>query len=437
MVNESVPQIHAGRRPRLLFLNRSYWPDAEATGQLLTELCEDLAERFDVSVIAGAANSNPTNAGYRRWGTDQRNGVTIHRVLHTRFSKRRLLGRTINLKSFLAASTIRAMRLPRPDVIITETDPFLLASIGRRLKNWFGCRFIAYLQDIYPDVAVSLRKIQEGRLTARIRRSLAKSYQAADRVIVLSEDMRQRISQWGIDRSRIESIPNWVDTNEILPIKGPENEFMIRQQLAGRFIVMHSGNMGLSQQLDTLLDAANRLRSYSQIQFLLVGDGANRAALENRASSLELTNLEFHGYQPKSALAHSLSAADVHIISTHPDAIACLMPSKLYGILASGTPVIAVVPEDSELARIVEGHAVGFAVEPYDVDQLVDRVRYLAEHPEVAAEMGVRARKLAESQYDRRVITARFAGMIDDVLGSLSAKDSSSTNAPHPESLVT
>src|SRR5262245_24054423 len=138
------------QRPRVLFINRSYWPDAEATGQLLTELCEDLAASFDVSVIAGQPNSNPTGANFCRRGLEQRHGVHIHRVAHTRFPKKSLIGRAANLLSFLMAAFWTAFRVPRPDIVIVETDPFLLAFLGDWLKFWHGCRHVVYLQDIYP-----------------------------------------------------------------------------------------------------------------------------------------------------------------------------------------------------------------------------------------------------------------------------------------------
>ena len=178
---------------RILFLNRSYWPDAEATGQLLTELCEDLTERFDVSVLAGQPNQNPKGETYDRSRCQERNGVFIERVRHPQWSKRSLIGRAINLIGFLFAATFRSLRISRPDFVIVETDPFMLPMLGRWLKWWRGSRLIVYLQDLYPDVAVVLEKVREGWLTRFIRWQLMAAYRQADAIVVLSGDMKNTL----------------------------------------------------------------------------------------------------------------------------------------------------------------------------------------------------------------------------------------------------
>ncbi len=394
-----------------MFLNRSYWPDAEATGQLLTELCEDLAGQFEVTVLVGQPNHNPKNEKFSQHTQECHNGVTIERVRHPQWGKRRLVGRAINLIGFLVAATVRAFRLPRADVVVVETDPFMLPLLGRWLKWWYRCRLIVYLQDLYPDVAVVLGKVREGWLTRFLRWRLTQAYRHADAIIVLSGDMKARLVEWGLDSSRIGCVENWVDTTSVFPVK-EQNALRDREGLQDRFVVMHSGNMGLSQYLDNVLNAAALIHDRPEIEILLVGDGATRRDLETQAARLRLKNTRFLPYQPRDELAQSLSAADLHLISMHPQVHHCLMPSKLYGILASGTPVLAITAEDSELARLIREQEIGFAISPEDPPALAAKLRWCAEHRSELQAMGLRARSIAVAQYDRKHQTTRFAELL-------------------------
>ena len=162
----------SANNPRVLFLNRSYWPDAEATGQLLTELCEDGASRFAITVIAGQPNQNPDKASFRRIGVQRRHGVEIRRVANLRFPKASLIGRAANMVSYLLMATAAALTVRKPDIVVVETDPPLLALLGGFLKHWHGCRLVVYLQDVYPDVAVSLGKLNDSWWVRWLRRVL-------------------------------------------------------------------------------------------------------------------------------------------------------------------------------------------------------------------------------------------------------------------------
>jgi glycosyltransferase involved in cell wall biosynthesis len=413
--SEAPPAADPGSRSRVLFINRSYWPDAEATGQLLTELCEDLSSHFDVHVVAGQPNSNPTNEPFQARGAECRNDVTIHRVRHTRFHKRSLAGRFLNQVTFFLAAFWAALVVPRPEIVIVETDPFFLAFLGTWLKVWHRCWCIVYLQDIYPDIAVALDKVREGVVTRLLRRLLLANYRRADRVVVLSRDMREAILEQGISESHIETLPNWVDTSRVVPIKR-QNGFRAGLGIDEKFVVMYSGNMGLSQSLDLVLEAADALRDRPEVEFLLVGDGVARHRLQEIARQRHLPNVRFLPYQPREELACSLSAADLHLVTVNPRAYRLLMPCKMYAILASGTPLAAIAPAESELSRTVVEQRVGLAVSPGDVAGLTGAICWaLAERDEME-QMGRRARQLAIEMFDRRAATGRFHSLLSRVL---------------------
>jgi len=416
-------------RPRVLFLNRSYWPDAEATGQLLTELCEDLAAEFNMTVVAGQPNQNPGKVKFRRRGWQRRNGVRILRVWNSRFPKRFLPGRAVNLLSYLAGAALAALGVQRPDVVVVETDPPLLCLLGALLRRCYGAKLVVYLQDIYPDIAIALGKLPDGRIAQRLRKLMFGIYRRADRVVVLSRDMEQLLIRSGVAQQKISCIPNWVDTAHIVPQK-KQNAFRAEHALDGELVIMYSGNMGLCQRLDDVLAAADRLRDRDDVLFVLIGDGASRASLEQTARRLALPNVRFLPYQPRQRLAESLSAADLHVIPLDPRITSCLMPSKLYPVLASGSPLLAVAPDDCELAELTRQHDIGTVIPPNEPEVLADRIRQIADHPWDLEEMGRRARRVAEDRYDRRRMTGRFGKMLARLLEP--EPDSRVGDVPHP-----
>ncbi|MBI3865247.1 MAG: glycosyltransferase family 4 protein [Planctomycetia bacterium] len=424
-------QAPQANRPKVLFLNRCYWPDAEASGQLLTELCEDLSAEFDVTVVAGQPNQTVNGDAAKAWGRERHQGVTILRVPHFRAGKRSLWGRGLGMLSYLAGAAVAATFASRPAAIVVETDPFPLPLLARFLSWRHRCRLIVYLQDIYPDVAVALGKVREGRFTRFLRSRLYSTYRCADQVVVLGDDMRAALSASRIAPERVTRIANWADTSRIRPVR-PDNPFRNREQLADRFVVMYSGNLGLCQNLDEVLKAAELLQGRTDVAFVLIGDGASRVRLQQTALQRGLFNVRFLPYQPVAELASSLSAADLHLVPLDPRVTGLIVPCKLYGILAAGVPALVVADERSETSRVVAEAGVGKVVPPGNASRLAEDIGWCADHRHELEEMGRRARRLAESEYDRKIATARFGEMLKVVLSGQSAEqkqtDSSSGN---------
>jgi nucleoside-diphosphate-sugar epimerase/glycosyltransferase involved in cell wall biosynthesis len=396
---------------RLLFINRSYWPDAEATGQLLTELCEDLAAHWDVHVICGQPVHNLDDESFHTRGPCKRHGVVIHRVRHSQFPKKSTVGRISNMVTFFLAASYRALRVPRPDVIIAETDPPMLCLLGLAVRTIRRTRFVCYLQDIYPDVAVALGKLAEGFVSRLLRRLFLMAYRHADAVVVLSRDMQRLLqSHLGPD-ANLHVIPNWVDTSLVRPTKG-DNRFRIQHGFEERFVVMYSGNLGLSQRFGDVLDAAQALRDDDKFLFVFVGDGVQGDSLKRQVADRNLHNVKFLGYQPKQDLSQSLSAADVQLVLLAPEVSQCLMPSKVYGVLASGTPMIVVAALDTELAQLCLEYHVGNVVAPSDPGGLAQAIRKMANDRAALVQQGVAARNLAQSRFDRAIVVRLFSELL-------------------------
>ena len=402
-------------RQRVLFLNRSYWPDMEATGQLLTELCEGLSSRFEVEVVSGQPNSI-SPAAPEDWRTlETRNSVRINRLRHTQFAKGRLWTRAVNYLTFSVAVRHALRRWSAPDAVVFETDPFLLAFEAHRLSQRTGCRLIGYLQDIHPDVGIALGKIRNSYAVRRLRESLFRVYRDCDRIVVLSQDMRKLLCSEGVAPERVTVIPNWADTERIVPVTGV-NAFRRKHGLEGRFLVMYSGNLGMTQRLSDFVSAAALLAEDPRIHFAFVGRGALEAELRADVAARQLRNVSFFDYQPRETLGESLSAADLHLVPLTASLAGCLMPSKLYGILAAGRPCLTNAPAGTELHRLVCEEEVGFAVPSGSVVELADAIREAAADPQRLQQMNERSRRLAETCFSRELSIAKFGSLLEGVL---------------------
>lgn len=379
-------------------------------------------------VLCGQPNSPKPGVEFLKSGVEVRDGVTIHRVTHTSFAKRVPAGRIVNLLSFAnAASRYLSRSSLSPDVFVTETDPFLLPAVASKHASRTGAKLVSYLQDIYPDVAEAIGKAKDGFVTRQIRGRLRSAYMASQRVVVLGSCMKQRlVSQpWGIEPEKIQIIPNWADAESIRPIAMGDNEFRKRERLDGKFVVMHSGNMGLTQRLDVLVEAAASEHWPARAVLMLVGDGAAKRSLEQQVERLNVDTsfdlnerIRFLPYQPREKLAESLSAGDLHVVSMHESITGCLCPSKLYGILAAGRGVLAVADEATDLCQTVKRHDLGWTCRPGDVRGIASCVAEASERPNDCENAGLRARELAISTYDRKVATEQFKTMLDMVVSA-------------------
>lgn len=399
----------------VLFINRSYWPDAEATGQLLTELCEGLANRFKVTVVCGQPNRNPAGETFPKSGALVRNGVTIRRVRHTRFAKRSFVGRILNFLTFLWSATFRSLFLQRPKAVIVETDPFILPFLGLILSWRYRCPLVVYLQDIHPDAGMALGKIRNSFLVRRLRASLFAVYRRAERIVVLSHDMKRLLVRSEIGESKVQVIPNWADTQKIVPVK-VNNRFRQSLNIGDKLLVAYSGNLGLCQGLERIVPTLTQMSPSEPAEVVLIGDGVLKQEMQQIVAKAGVQNFRFLDYQPVNQLAESLSSADVHLVPLDERIFECLMPSKLYGVLASGTAVLAVAPLHSELAQIVLEHRCGLVVAPNDAEGLLTAVKWCSQNRTELDEMGQRARQVAETLLNRENSTDLFETLLEDLV---------------------
>jgi putative colanic acid biosynthesis glycosyltransferase WcaI len=395
-------------RPRLLVLNQYYWPGVEATAHLLSELCSALADEFDITVVTGMV------PGAGSPGRATRDGVEILRVNSTSFDRSRLSMRAANYLSYLGLSFLEGLRVERPDVVLCMTDPPVIADLALVIARRFDAPLVVVSQDVFPEVAVALKRLDNPAVVGLLRLATRLYLRRADRVVAIGETMRERLREKGADGERIVVIPNWVDTSHLEP-RPRDNAWARERDLVGRFVVMHSGNIGHAQDLDALVRAETFLRDLDDLRIVLIGGGARRDELKALARLLATERTLFIGYQPREVLAESLSAADVHVVGLARGLSGYVVPSRLYGILAVGRPVIVAAEADSETAKVVEEVGCGVVVPPGRPELIAAAIRSAHDGELDLEAMGRRGREYVTSEGDRRVAVGRYRRLLREV----------------------
>jgi putative colanic acid biosynthesis glycosyltransferase WcaI len=398
--------MSASRKPRLLVLNQYYWPGVEATAQLLTELCEALTEDVDVTVVTGVLHGHEREP--RRL---VRNGVEILRVPSTSFERSRLLARAANYATYLSYALLRGLRLRRPDVVLCMTDPPIVADIALLVARRYRAPLVVISQDVFPEIAVQLNRLENPLLMSLLRGLVSVYLRRADRVVAIGETMRKRLEAKGARPDRLEVIPNWVDTKRLEP-HGKHTWWAHESGFEDKFIVMHSGNVGHAQDLDSLVRAATFLRDLDDLLISIIGTGARHAELVALAERLEADKVRFAYYQPRHLLAQSLSAADVHVVGLAPGLAGYVVPSRLYGILAVGRPVIVAADPESETAQVVSEIGCGVLVPPARPELLARAIRDAHDGKHDLDAMGARGREWVEREADRAVAVRRYRDLL-------------------------
>jgi glycosyltransferase involved in cell wall biosynthesis len=401
-------------RPRILVLNQYYWPGVEATAQLLAQLCEALAADYDVTVVTGHLH------GHELPDEEERNGVRIVRVRSTTYERSQLHHRAANYGTYLGESIRTALRRERPDLVLCMTDPPVVGDIGLVVARRFDVPLLVISQDVFPEIAEHVKRLEHPLVLGALRKLVGLYLRRADRVVAIGETMKLRLVHKGAQEGRIEVIPNWVDTTEIQP-HPRRNAWSAARGLDDQLVVMHSGNIGHAQDLDTLVRAATFLRDLDRLRIMVIGFGARHGELTRLAQRLEVTRMvHFLDYQPREQLPLSLATGDLHYVGLARGLSGFVVPSRLYGILAAGRPVLVSADADSEIVRTVEEVGCGIVVPPGRPERVASVIRDVAEGRLSLVGMGDLGRAWVEREADREVAFDRYRRLVADVVASSS-----------------
>jgi len=393
----------------ILLLNQYYPPDTSATANMAVQIAEKLAQRHRVTVVAGRPSYDPDEYyPYSLQRKDVRNNVTVERVGSTAYPRHQMRRRVSNYLSYLALAVPRALAI-RPDIVLAMTDPPVAGIAGAFVARMSGRPFVYNIRDLYPDMAVGGEIVNSGFWVDRWEKMHRRALRQAARVVVLGDDMRDRIIDKGVAPERVVVVRDGSSFPSSLPERSDPVVQKIRSGFS--FVAIHAGNLGFYGAWNTLLKAAEILRN-ENIGLVFVGDGANRATLE--ASAQSSPNVRFLPFFPVEQVPHVMMAGDVHIVTVRRGLEGVVVPSKLYSILASGRPVLAIAPATTDATRIVTETGCGSSADPDDPAAVAAALVQLRKDPARLAQMGARAREVA-AKYARVNELDRFVNVMEEV----------------------
>ena len=395
---------------RILLLNLYYPPDTSATAKMAATVVEALSARHDVTVLCGRPSYDPTERRpWRLWQTEQVGRVRILRVGSTDYPRFAMKRRVLNYLSYVALAIPRAIFLPC-DVVLAMTDPPFEGIVGAIIALLKSKPYIYNIRDMYPDMAVGGAIVEPGMLARVWERLHRWALRRATRVVVLGQDMRARITSKGVDPAGIEIVRDGVD---ILPPDAPQPALdgEVIRTIRGdfKFVLLHAGNLGFYGAWETLVTAARNLQP-DGVGLVFVGEGAQHAHVENL--SREAKNVRFLPFFPAGKIPSVLAAPDAHVITVKRGLEGVVVPSKMYGILAAGKPIVAVAPEETDAVSL--GAKFGFAVsaDPDKPESVAAAIRLLVTDAKKLQNMG-RAAQAVAPDYDRVKELQKFVKIIE------------------------
>ncbi len=409
---------------KILVIEQHFYPEVAATGQLLLDLCEDLVKvGYQVKVITG----NPTELYQKKINIPRREnyqGIEIVRLKNTALSKYNMAGRVINYLTFHLSIFFHIIFSKRPDLVLVLSNPPFISFHGLVLKIFKKCKVIYNVQDLFPDLAVELGKLRNKTFIFVLKTLSKYIIRKVDKVIVVGECMERKIKEEvlkDIEADHIVTIHNWADGDKIkvLEDKEAKNNYLKKKWgLEGKFVVLYSGNIGYLHEFDTIIDVAEYLakEGLKEIVFVFIGEGIKKSYIEEKVKEKGLDNILFFPYQQREILTYSLGLADVSLVTLEKGFEGMVVPSKIYGILASGKPMIGVVGRESEITEIIKKGECGRVVKIGDGGALSEVVIDYYRNPQKCREEGMNGRKYFEENYDRKIATGKYIKVIEEVL---------------------
>jgi colanic acid biosynthesis glycosyl transferase WcaI len=409
---------------RILVLGINYWPDLTGIAPFTTGRCEYLAARgHEVTVCTGVPYYPEWRIadGYRGrlWSREQRNGVTILRNWLYVPQQVTSLQRIFHEASFFALSLQRIMFRRRPDLLMVISPPLALGLTGALISRTWRIPYVFHVEDVQPDAAADLGMLANRRILKFLYAIERLSYRRAALVSTLTEAMRRRIAAKGIDDGKVKIFAPWAQP-ELFAVPSTRKDGLFRRRygLEGRFIALHSGNIGVKQGLDVVLYAARHTAAQDQIVYLIVGDGAMRGRLEAQAGTMGLSNVRFMNILPSDEYLELLAAADLCLLTQQRTVSDFVFPSKVVSALAAGRPLVASANPDSEVVNVVRQADAGFVVPAEDPAALAQAVGTLCRDEALRASRGAQGRAYAHRHWNRDRILPIMEAQLLEVRGA-------------------
>ncbi len=404
----------------VMFLAQCYAPEDVSAAVLTTELATDLVKRGHQVTFVTGAPSYPYGrvfTGYRNrvYQVERQAGVRVIRTWSYISPHKTFWRRIAHYGTFSATALYGGLLAGKPEIVVSYSPPLPLGLTAWLLSRLWRVPWVLQLEDLYPDAAVAAGVLTNRtaiRFFAAMERFL---YRRATHISLIAESFRRNLLSKGVPPGRMTLIPVWADPDTVRPLP-KENAFREQHGLAGKFVVLYAGNIGLTSSLEEVLSAAQLLREETDIRFVIVGEGVRRPALEDLARDKGLQNVLFLPFQPRGAFPQMLAAADLSLVTLNARSALTSLPSKAFNVMASARPILAVAPTDSEVAMLVQKAQCGINVPPEEPALLAQAILEARQQPERLLQMGQNGRAALASNYSRAHCVALYERMLLNLL---------------------
>jgi len=398
---------------KILLITQVFYPDEVSTASLFTNLCSELVKKsVDVEVWCAHPSYTHTEKQSRKLIF---NGINITFLSSTNFKKTFITGRLINYLSFTLSVLLKLLFSKDKTTVLTHTTPPALGIILSFICSIKKRKFIYVLLDIFPEGLIRLGKISRMNILVRFWRYMFRlSLRRCDKIVVIGRDMQRWIEGvTGKNISKPEYIPLWHDDELIFPLDYTANELVKEYGLQEKFVVQYSGNMGLWNDMKVFGSAVRR--NPEEIVFMFVGGGMRMKDLMDSFSMKEQKNVIMLPFQPNKEIRKTLTACHAGLVSLHEGLEGMAVPSKIYGIMAAGIPVIALVPDESEIAYIIREEGCGIVVNQNEKNGLIDAITLLKSDENARVLMGRNGRKAFEKKYTAKKVAEKYSMMFNEL----------------------
>lgn len=378
----------------------------EVSGAILgAELTHDLQEMgYDITFITCAPNypAGQVYPGYKNrlisW--EVLDGVSVIRTWSYISPKKSFWRRILNYGTFSISAFFGGLFSERPDIILSFSPPLPLGISAWVLSRVWHVPWILNVMDIYPEVAIATGALKNKTAISVFQALERFIYRKATHIEVISDGFRKNLLEKGVPESKISIVPVWADSQTIQP-SSKENLFRQKYGLSGKFVVMHAGNFGVNNSLEDILEVAELLNCEDEIRFVMVGEGEKKEEIAKRVKKNNLSNVLLLPYQPRQDYGSMLAAADLGLVSLSADAHHTSFPSKTFNIMASGRPILAITPLNSEISDLIHKFSCGVVVEPHCINELANEILRLRNNSDQLSVMENNGRKALEENYSR------------------------------------
>ena len=400
-----------------------YFPPEQASGlSVITEMLEGFAKHgWEIDVYVPTPTRGVTDEERKAYEKRRKEvlyggKLTIHRM-HLYREKTGMAQRTIRYSLFSLQCLIRGLAL-KADAVFTGGGPPTQGIIGGLIHKWSRKKFIFNPQDLFPDSLIVAGKATEESRSVKIGRKIERfAYRNADVIITITEDMAESIRSRTADKEKVHVVRNWIDPKKTVPIRRAENRLFDEFRLPrDRFYVTYAGNIGVIQGVEIIVEAAERLQSEEEIQFVIFGNGSEEQKIRQMIVEKGLKNIRMFPLQPPERVSEVYSLGDLSVIPGRPGTGSIAMPSKTWTIMAAGTAVIATCEDGRELGQTINDAGCGCCTEPGNVEALAEAILALHADRRQVTKMSENARKYAEEQISKEKAIGQYIEIIEDIM---------------------